>query len=266
MDTRWNECAKIHQFRTGLADPIKDEIARMEPPTTFEAYLSACVHIDSRLQERLSEKRLQHGRYPGNYFSPQYSPYPGTYSGHHYQTLAPTVPHIREPDFAPMQVEATRSSNRPRGSLTSQERHRRIELRLYPYCGIGNHQLAHCLNRPSPRTNVNDLKTNKLFSSYSLASLPADVQQHPHLEIPLKLTHSTTSNSASALIDSGASSNFVDAKFAEIHKLPLMAKQTPITVQTIDGSQLTSGRITIETIPLQVTHCDHLETLQFNVI
>jgi len=47
-----------------------------------------------------------------------------------------------------------------------------------------------------------------------------------------------------ALVDSGASENFVDKAYAEASRIRMQQKATPRWVLTVDGSEVTSGPVT----------------------
>ena len=51
--------------------------------------------------------------------------------------------------------------------------------------------------------------------------------------------HNTT-----ALVDRGASENFVDKAYAKASGIPIQQKATPRRVLTMDGSEVTSGPVT----------------------
>ena len=68
------------------------------------------------------------------------------------------------------------------------------------------------------------------------------------------------------LIDSGASSCFMDYTFAVRHKIPLKRKAFPIAVEVIDGRKLESGLIREETYPICFSVGKHKEYLVFHLI
>ena len=74
----------------------------------------------------------------------------------------------------------------------------------------------------------------------------------------------------SAMVDSGATGNFVDANLAETLGLPTVKKGEPEPVQAVDGKPLTSGPITENTGPISMEVEDHKmihrEDIQFNII
>ena len=70
----------------------------------------------------------------------------------------------------------------------------------------------------------------------------------------------------STLIDSGASSCFIDRQLVYINKIPTRKKDFPIAVEVIDGRKLESGSISDENLPIRFKIGEHEEELTFNVI
>ncbi|EDM15011.1 rCG28175, isoform CRA_b, partial [Rattus norvegicus] len=68
-----------------------------------------------------------------------------------------------------------------------------------------------------------------------------------------------------AMIDSGASGNFIDQNFVIQNAIPLRIKEWPIMVEAIDGHPIASGPIILETHHLIVDLGDHREILSFDV-
>ena len=69
-----------------------------------------------------------------------------------------------------------------------------------------------------------------------------------------------------ALLDSGASSCFIDIAFVRAHGVPVVNLPKPILVEAIDGRVLSSGAITQATIPLVLRVGSHQEELPFYLI
>jgi hypothetical protein len=69
-----------------------------------------------------------------------------------------------------------------------------------------------------------------------------------------------------ALIDSGASSSFIDREYAEIIGIPLKQLPNTIPVKTIDGSDLKDGDVTHCTVPVEIETCLGPEKICFYVI
>jgi len=58
-----------------------------------------------------------------------------------------------------------------------------------------------------------------------------------------------------ALVDSGASENFIDKAYAEASGIPMQQKTTPRRVLTVDGSEVTGGPVTHDAqIHLTINH------------
>ncbi|KAL0192360.1 hypothetical protein M9458_010656 [Cirrhinus mrigala] len=148
-----------------------------------------------------------------------------------------------EPAPEPMQLGATK--------LTQEERERRLRGNLCLYCGLAGHIRANCPTRPPrPSPSVSPLKT------------PTNC-----CHLPIKLTFNDTSVDTTALIDSGAAGNFIDAGFVKSNNLPLLSCSPHVAVAALDGRPLGSGRIqfTTDDIHLQIEP-SHRETIRFFVI
>jgi hypothetical protein len=70
----------------------------------------------------------------------------------------------------------------------------------------------------------------------------------------------------SALVDSGATSSFIDQTFVVQHNIPVIKKSTPVPVEVIDGRTIASGAITHETTPLELCIGKHTEKIVLNII
>jgi hypothetical protein len=70
----------------------------------------------------------------------------------------------------------------------------------------------------------------------------------------------------SALVDSGATSSFINQTFVAQHNIIVVKKSTPILVEVIDGRTITSGAITHEITPLELYIGKHTEKIILNII
>jgi hypothetical protein len=70
----------------------------------------------------------------------------------------------------------------------------------------------------------------------------------------------------SALVDSNATSSFIDQTFVAQHNIHVVKKSTPILVEVIDGRTIASGAITHETIPLELCIDKHTKKIVLNII
>ena len=68
-----------------------------------------------------------------------------------------------------------------------------------------------------------------------------------------------------ALVDSGASENFIDKAYAEASRIPMQQKATPRRVLTVDGSEVTGGPVTHNAqVHLKINH--HKEDIRLHCI
>jgi len=70
----------------------------------------------------------------------------------------------------------------------------------------------------------------------------------------------------SALVDSGATSSFINQTFVAQHNIHVVKKSTHVPVEVIDGRTITSGAITHETTPLELRIGKHMENIVLNII
>jgi hypothetical protein len=69
-----------------------------------------------------------------------------------------------------------------------------------------------------------------------------------------------------ALLDSGATSSFIDQTFVAQHNIHVVKKSTHVPVEVIDGITIASGVITHKTTPLKLYIGKHTEKIVFNII
>jgi hypothetical protein len=70
----------------------------------------------------------------------------------------------------------------------------------------------------------------------------------------------------SALVDSGATSSFIDQTFVAQHNIPVVKKSTPVPVEVIDGRTIAFRAITHETTPLELCIGKHMENFVLSII
>ena len=84
--------------------------------------------------------------------------------------------------------------------------------------------------------------------------------------LQVSLCFGSTSIHSHALLDSGASTCFIDKSFVCAHNIPTVRTSQPISVEAIDGRVLSSGAVTEATIPLVLQIGAHQEELTFYLI
>jgi hypothetical protein len=117
IDTAWNDEAKIHRFRVGLSEEVKDDLARAPVPTGLEDLIATAIRIDSRLSERRQERAGRGDRFRG-------------------PVSVQPVPTTEDP----MVIDAI--------NLKEQRNHRLVNG-LCLYCGASGHRIADCTARKS---------------------------------------------------------------------------------------------------------------------
>ncbi|CAG8740528.1 23011_t:CDS:2 [Cetraspora pellucida] len=68
------------------------------------------------------------------------------------------------------------------------------------------------------------------------------------------------------LIDSDASACFLNYMLAHQYNLPTRRKKTLLSVEVIDGQEISSEAVIYETKPLMIRYQDHCEEITFNLI
>jgi len=127
-----------------------------------------------------------------------------------------------------------------------------------------------------PKNNKKQKKIKKIekeHKNYSASKPPSPhisaISATTHfdlLTIPITLSLKSKNISTVAMIDSGASSNFIDVSFVKNNQIPTIRKHQPLQIVTVDGQPLKSGDITHETIPLSIqTNSNHSEIISFNL-
>uniref|UniRef100_A0A8C5MC00 Gypsy retrotransposon integrase-like protein 1 n=1 Tax=Leptobrachium leishanense TaxID=445787 RepID=A0A8C5MC00_9ANUR len=242
--TEWNEAALINQFRWGLSDALKDELARVGIPTSLEPLMHFCISVDRRLRDRRQERAAPQMVQPRRPMAPPLPTDPST-------TMVPYISPGGNDE--PMQIGTAGRR------LSPEEITRRREGRLCLYCGRPGHLINSCPVRGQRRgkLNANDtsMNPNNTPPVSPLLTMPVVLQWTNH-RIPIK-----------AMIDSGASSCFIDVDFAAKFSIPVQNKRLPINIHLIDGSSLKTGPVFRETIPLQVhIGSKHVESLSFDIL
>ena len=236
-DTGWNDAALKYQFRQGLSETLKDELARTEAPASLEALIQSATQLDRRLRERRTE-RFQTSR-PA-WVPPRVVP----------AASPPVAPqHGSLPDPEPMQLGLVRTP------LTSEERLRRRQNNLCLYCGATGHFLRTCPIRPSK------------FPIQPVFNLHVSNSSQTHLVLFVSLQLPEKTIRLPAILDSGACSNFLDSNLALKLHIPLRNKDQRLQIHLADGSLPKSGLVSQETVPLlAITDSGHQEFLRLDLI
>jgi len=130
----WDEKALIFMFYTGLKDNIKDELSKIDKPTTLNDLINISMKIDARQYDRFRERQFEkRSIFPAK--SPSTAP------------PTPNFPSFNTPHHDPMELDASlpsKATSKPRGKLSDAERKRRRDNNLCNYCGEPHHVVATC--------------------------------------------------------------------------------------------------------------------------
>jgi RNase H-like domain found in reverse transcriptase/Reverse transcriptase (RNA-dependent DNA polymerase)/Integrase zinc binding domain/Ty3 transposon capsid-like protein/Chromo (CHRromatin Organisation MOdifier) domain len=242
--TEWNDPALCCQYYRGLRDSVKDELSKIERPSTLSDLIEVTIKIDNRLHDRFVEKSGLHipVKHHQNAFNP------------------PTTFTKSQPKEDPMIIDGSQVKTY---RLSDEERKRRRDLNLCLYCGQPGHTLHSCKLRKKP-SQINANSVNPMPQPFNYVE--DNFSPEEHLVIPITLTINGNLLSTKALLDSGATSLFVDTSFCQNNSIPLVMKPFPCDVEVIDGRPLSSGRVTHETIPVVMKMKDHTEICSFDVV
>lgn len=234
-ETEWNDLGLCDQFRLGLSEALKDELAKVELPDSLHQLMKVCTSLDRRLRERRSERSLSD------------RPCQGALGASRERSTPPSTS-----STVPMEIGALR------GPLTQTEKQRRRTSNLCLYCASPAHLVEQC-----PHINKKPAgEKTTIISQLTKIKTPTS-----HILISLILQWDQSQLTIEAMLDSGASGNFIDLQIVMKNKIPTCYKTRPQVVNVIDGSPLHTGPITQETIPLlAVSAGNHIEHIVFDLI
>lgn len=257
----WNEEALVFTYYHGLKDPIKDELSKEERPATLQALIEKAVRLDDRMFERKREKNS--GWTSARNF------------GHHsFSTPKHSAPEPMDLD-ASIQTSVRNpaphsSQNSRRGKLSPEERKHRMDNNLCLYCGKAGHKVQQCysakentFSKSIAATSTTETLTSEKSINFLEKSVALTMDSHTrgpevlsqsttHLLIPIKLYFAHQVLSTQAMIDSGATGNFISQDLISQHHLPTVLKDIPEMVRVIDGTPISSGSITSNTPMLKL--------------
>ncbi|SPC67452.1 uncharacterized protein UHOD_11751 [Ustilago sp. UG-2017b] len=196
MTLNWDEDAMAWFFYRGLKENVKDDLSRSGKPTNLEALIQRSLEIDNRIAKWIAEKRRIITRLANPTLMPVSNP-----------PIAPTVAHPSSPSA--LRIPLTTA-----GKLDPDEYKRRQAENLCIY----STQARTAKHRLTAFAPVDSQPPGNQYLSTSLCFL-----SHPSLPMHY------------VMIDSGATTNFIDSRFATLHSLPLTSKPLAETLLLADG-------------------------------
>ncbi|SOV04760.1 uncharacterized protein UDID_17177 [Ustilago sp. UG-2017a] len=199
MTLNWGEDAMAWFFYQGLKENVKDDLSRSGKPTDLETLIQRSLEIDNHIAERISERK--------RVITWSANPTPMPVSN---PPIAPTTIHPSSPS-------ALRAPLTTAGKLDPEEYKRRQANNLCIYSALAaqaqtaKHQLTALAPVDSQPSGNHYLSTSLCF--LSRPSFPVH----------------------DVMIDSGATTNFIDLRFVTLHSLPLTSKPLTETLLLADG-------------------------------
>ena len=252
--TDWNDDALKAQYYRGLKDSVKDEIARSERPDSLHDMIELAIKIDNRAYERQLEKRGQYSAGYSKKSKGKNSYWP-----------------------QPMELDAAQKI-RPKPS--EEEMARRREKKLCFECGLPGHMASsHKKGKGKKPWEGRRKQLNATGHVHRVVSrdgglawqdvLSKGAQQELLATVDegqLFLVVEIKGESIRALIDSGATGNFVSPKVVGDNGWETRVKEEPYTLYLVDGEEASSGQVEVETLPLvMAAKGQHLEDIQLDV-
>ncbi len=158
--------------------------------------------------------------------------------------LQPASPAHGSPVPEPMQVDTTR--------LSSQERARQMTMGLCLYCASADHFIRSCPNR-TPLPAFSTLQSDPVISTLSV--------------LTVQLFTPVQSITASALVDSGSSGNFISQDLLSRLRLPRRRHPRALRVETVNGKPLGRGWVKFESPQMKLKIGNlHEEEITFLVL
>ncbi|SOV03222.1 uncharacterized protein UDID_18367 [Ustilago sp. UG-2017a] len=196
MTLNWDKDAMAWFFYRGLKENVKDDLSHAGKPTDLETLIQRSLEIDNRIAERISEKKRTITQLANPTPMPASNP-----------PIAPTTAHPSSPSA--LRVPLTTA-----GKLDPEE---------YKRCQTNN---------------LSALATQARTAKHRLTAFaPVDSQPpgNQYLSTSLCFLSPPSLPVHYIMIDSGATTNFIESCFATLHSLPLTSKPLAETLLLADG-------------------------------
>ncbi|SOV01226.1 uncharacterized protein UDID_17603 [Ustilago sp. UG-2017a] len=196
MTLNWGEDTMAWFFYRGLKENVKDDLSRSGKPTDLETLIQRSLEIDNRIAEWISEKKRT--------ITQSANPTP----------MPASNPPIALTTIHPSSPSALRAPLTTAGKLDLEEykRHQANNLCIY------STQARTAKHRLTAFAPVDSQPPGNQYLSTSLCFLSP-----PSLPVHY------------VMIDSGATTNFIESRFATLHSLPLTSKLLAETLLLADG-------------------------------
>uniref|UniRef100_A0A803SNA3 ribonuclease H n=1 Tax=Anolis carolinensis TaxID=28377 RepID=A0A803SNA3_ANOCA len=239
---------------------MQEEISKVDPPETLERLINHCLRAEVLLANKKQWLGGQSGR------AGMRPPASTSIQPRPVWKSPPPAPNPMGSEEEPMQL----GNVRPR--LDVAEKARRQRLNLCWYCGNGGHLARECpakrkrrppWSRSRPR-RLGPSRRGKPATGRREARQPG---QKPHSRAAVVTLWSAKKGPVMihAMIDSGATNNFIDREYADSLGLQYHDFKNARVVQAIDGRPLKTGPVSQWTEPTRMWIREHMEEISFFV-
>ncbi len=241
--TSFDQCYFTHQFYRGLNPEIRTLLQNFPDSDSLDNLIKNATTAETRLTRWTLVENTEKPKNPNPFGTPR--------------NLRPENP---RPDKRPSkmneEIPRTLSQNeRPKPIPLTREQKierqkERREKNLCLYCGDPNHSIQTCPKRPPDQQQL------KSLTSEPSTSLP---QYFVRVQLANGKRHLETH----ALLDSGASANYIDPSLVLEHNLPSSTLPKPIPIILGNGQKI---EITKETFPINMSIGPHIELISFLIL
>ncbi|OMH84822.1 Retrotransposon-derived protein PEG10, partial [Zancudomyces culisetae] len=252
----FDQAALIDQFLRGLNDNVMNFLMMNDMPTKLEDTIALAVKVDNRLSNRRMLRSA-----------------PGYYNSSFQRPITKAEPvqstmHDDLPPGEPMEIDAL-VPNSDHISLKK----KRTDAELLGYaCIWKSRTYSYSLSKQNSvgKSPHSVIPGKLLLGSRYLFSVNNLTDSLRKFTFPIKLSYNNITVPIIALIDSGATGNFIQEKLAKRLNLPRKPISQHIELETIDGNKITGSPITETcigfTLTLSNNHCEEISLLPINSI
>ena len=173
-------------------------------------------------------------------------------------------------DPMPMEIDQARAP------LTIGERHYRRTNGICLYYGASTHLIRFCplknnlrqvyLNNPTSGSQQSETTVSNYSRSHVVGQQCCSHSSTNGFSFEVTLHFQSISIQSLTLLESGATTCFMDEMFVHKHNFPVVRLTKPILVEAMDGRMLSSSAVTEATISLILQLGIHKEALSFYLI
>ncbi|SOV09219.1 uncharacterized protein UDID_18292 [Ustilago sp. UG-2017a] len=200
----------------GLKENVKDDLSRSGKPTDLETLIQRSLEIDNRIAERISERKRVITRLANPTPMPVSNP-----------PIAPTTIHPSSPS-------ALRAPLTTAGKLDPEEYKRRQANNLACRYRLSYYQVKKIAGLSKTAALAAQARTAK-HQLTALAPVDSQPSGNHYLSTSLCFLSRPSFLVHNVMIDSGATTNFIDSRFVTLHSLPLTSKPLTETLLLADG-------------------------------